>query len=173
MRELFSKKLLLAASSVSFIYFLLAIYIMNLNFVSGVIQSSYPLGNKIYILASILKSSPQVMNWYEFTLLLVISVLTGLNFGLVLIQLLRIKQLKKVHVVASGSSILGIAGSGCVSCGLSVIALVGLGGSIAYLPFRGAELSYLSVFLLLITLLFFIKNGQNACKIRAKRVKNK
>ena len=55
-------------------------------------------------------------------------------------------------LTVSGSSIFGMAASGCASCGLPVLALLGIGGVFAHLPFQGLELSVLAIVLLSISL---------------------
>lgn len=81
----------------------------------------------------------------------------------------KLKSLKKqgnLKLVVGGSTLIGIVGSGCASCGLPILALLGLSGSVAYLPFRGIELSYISVMLLLFSLYHLIKaNNKNECEI--------
>ncbi len=60
--------------------------------------------------------------------------------------------------MVGGSSLLGIVGGGCASCGLPVLALPGMSGAIAYLPFQGMELSIVVIVLLLISLFTLIKS---------------
>jgi hypothetical protein len=51
----------------------------------------------------------------------------------------------------AGDSLLGIATSGCAACGLPLLAVLGLSGSVAYLPWHGTELSLLAVALLAVS----------------------
>lgn len=163
-----SKKFYLISLCAAVVYFLLGVYVMNSSFILATVIGDYPLADKFMILFSIIKSLPISMQWYEFVVLFSISLLTGLNVALLVNRVVLLKNIGKVHAVVGGGMVLGIATSGCVSCGLSVLALVGLSSSLIYLPFRGAELSLLSLLLLGITFFYLVKDINKTCKIDAK-----
>jgi len=73
----------------------------------------------------------------------------------------------KMGFVVGGSSLLGIVGSGCASCGLPILAFLGLSGAIFYLPFKGFELSVLAIILLSVSLYSLIKQStkQTVCVV--------
>jgi len=73
-------------------------------------------------------------------------------------QIKLLRSVKNLHFVVGGNTLLGIAGSGCAACGLPVLSILGLSGSIIYLPFRGTELSYLAVILLSISFYLLLKS---------------
>ncbi|MCL4365639.1 hypothetical protein M1437_00215 [Patescibacteria group bacterium] len=72
--------------------------------------------------------------------------------------------------MVGGSSILGIAGSGCAACGLPVLAFLGVGGSVAYLPFKGNEISTIAIVMLAIPLYLIIRseNLKQTCAINIR-----
>jgi hypothetical protein len=72
--------------------------------------------------------------------------------------------------MVGGSSVLGIVGSGCAACGLPVLALLGLSGSVAYLPFQGTELSIISVVMLSISLYLMVKSNSQSkvCQLEVR-----
>ena len=67
------------------------------------------------------------------------------------------------------SSTVGVVGSGCASCGLPILALLGLGGAAAYLPFQGAELSLVAIILLAVSLYVLVKGQvrQTHCAVES------
>ena len=69
--------------------------------------------------------------------------------------------------MVGGSSLLGIIGSGCASCGLPILAFLGLSGAIFYLPFQGLELSVLAIILLSVSLYSLTKQNakQEVCAV--------
>jgi len=83
---------------------------------------------------------------------------------------LRLKAMRgngKLNIMVGGSSMLAIVGSGCAACGLPILALLGLSGSLVYLPGHGTELSVIAVLLLLTTFYYMIKSypTEQVCKL--------
>lgn len=68
-----------------------------------------------------------------------------------------LQKVQDLHFVVGGNTLLGLAGSGCAACGLPILSLLGLTGAIIYLPFRGAEISYLAVILLSISFFLLLR----------------
>lgn len=70
--------------------------------------------------------------------------------------------------IAGGGSLLALVGSGCASCGLPLLALIGLSGAVAYLPFGGMEISLLALGLLVVSIVILVRSFQiaEACVIK-------
>ena len=79
----------------------------------------------------------------------------------------KVKFLKKRNnlKITLGAGIISIAAAGCASCGLSLVSIVGLGGVLAALPFRGFELYLASVAILLLSLYYNLSSLYKVCKI--------
>ncbi len=79
----------------------------------------------------------------------------------------KVKFLKKRNnlKITLGAGIISIAAAGCASCGLSFISIVGLGGALAALPFRGFELYIISIAILLLSLYYNLSSLYKVCKI--------
>lgn len=105
------------------------------------------------------------MSPFNFYSLIFISILSGANLYLVT-QLLRRQVVQKTHLVFGLGTMFGLAGSGCASCGLPLLGLVGLSSSAAFLPFRGIEISILSIGLLIFSTIYLSRSLTQACKIR-------
>jgi hypothetical protein len=107
------------------------------------------------------------MTKFALVLLILTAVLTGINLTLVTLRLSALRSGGKLHIMVGGSSVIAIVTSGCAMCGLPILGLLGLSGSLIYLPFQGTELSVISVILLLITLYFMLMSypTEQVCKI--------
>lgn len=168
MREILkSKKFIIPALAIALAYVLLITYLMNYRLAKDTAFGSYPLTYKWNIMVSLIQGLGTSMTGFSVFLLMLTGALTGINLTLVTLRLAALKSAGKLHVMVGGSSLLAIVGSGCAACGLPVIGLLGLSGSVLYLPFRGMELSIIAVLLLLMTLYFMIVTypTEQVCKI--------
>ncbi|MCL4353691.1 hypothetical protein M1615_04515 [Patescibacteria group bacterium] len=159
---LFSKKLIIAALLVAIVYVISVVWLMNFSLVLMTVLGNFPIEYKFKILFVLLKGMWVAMTHTALFLLLFTAFLTGINIVLIGKRIIKMKRLKNIHYIAGLGSLFGIIGSGCAACGLPIISLLGLSGSIAYLPLHGTELSYLAVALLLISLVFMIKSNRQA-----------
>lgn len=139
---------------------------MNSSLMMATILGNFSIEYKFKIFGSLLISMWSSMTGVGFVLLILTAILTGLNISLLIKTLKGLKQQGNLKIVVGGSTLIGIVGSGCASCGLPILALLGLSGSVAYLPLKGMELSYLSVILLSISFYLLVKqNKRNSCNI--------
>ncbi len=153
-----SPKLIVPAIFVASVYMVSAIYLMNAKLVGSTIVGAFPLGYKITLLINLLGGMWTAMTGTGLLILAATAILTGINLSLIFQRLALLSSAGNLHLVVGGSSLLGIVGSGCAACGLPILALLGLSGSIAYLPFRGTELSIISVILLSISLYLMVRS---------------
>lgn len=162
------KNIVLPTVAIATIYFLATTYLMNSRLAVDTLVGSYPLSYKTTLFAGLVLGMWSVMGTFGLTILLITSLLTGANLALLFQRLATISKVGNVHFVVGGSSLLGIATSGCAACGLPILSLLGLSGSLAFLPLRGLELSYISIFALLGSLYLLIKtnNVNQACEVR-------
>ncbi len=151
--------------TISSLYLLFVTLLMNSGLVRDTIVGSYAISYKFQLLASLMQGMWTSMSPSGLIILFLIAVLTAVNLTLVFEKIRAQKTFDKLQVVVGGNSIFGILGSGCVACGLPILSLLGLSGSLIYLPYRGVELSYLSLALLSASLYLLIKNRNQACAI--------
>jgi hypothetical protein len=155
---------LISAKSISFIvvitlfYLLVSIYLMNPTLISTTIIGNYDLSFKVKLLLALIEGMWTAMPHVTLLLLFMTGILTGLNASLLLQKMKMNGGVRKKIILVGGSSLLGIAGAGCTACGLPILALFGLTGSLAFLPFQGQELLFLSVSLLLFSLVILVKS---------------
>ena len=138
---------------------------MNSSLARDTLVGGYGLDYKITVLISLLQGMWTAMSGSGVIMLFLIALLTGANLTLLFSKVRLLKNNKKLRLVVGGNSLLGIVGSGCAACGLPILSLLGLGGSVIYLPYRGAELSYVSLVLLSVSLYFLLKNLNQACSL--------
>lgn len=112
MRELWSKKIIILSASIAVFYVIATIYLMNAS------------------LVTLLTGMWTAMSRLSLFLLVAVAILTGANLTLIVQRLKVIRASGKMSFVVGGNSFLGIVGSGCASCGLPILAFLGLSGAI-------------------------------------------
>lgn len=158
--------MVIVATAISIIYLVIVTFLMNNNLVIATILGDYGVEYKLKILISLLLSMWSSMTTVGFVLLILTAILTGLNISFLAKRIKDLRKQGKLKLVVGGSTLIGIVSSGCASCGLPILSLLGLSGSVAYLPLRGMELPYLSVIILSLSLYFLIKQSKtNSCTI--------
>ena len=82
--------------------------------------------------------------------LLLIGFLTGILVSLMTYRFKSMKKnnLQKVGILTSAGIFLGILAPGCAACGVGLVGLFGLSGSLASLPFQGKEINVIAIGLL-------------------------
>jgi len=102
----------------------------------------------------------------DIVLLVIIAILIGLNIQLISLKIKNITKQKNLRLTY-GAGLLSIVGTGCATCGFSVLSVIGLGGVVTLLPFGGIELSYLTIVILTLSLWYNLKTMYAACKIKS------
>jgi hypothetical protein len=162
-----SKKFIIPSVVIAIAYILLVTYLMNFRLTKDTLLGDYPLSYKWNIMVALLQGLGTSMTKVALVLLILTAILTGVNFTLVKLRLSALRKGGKLHFMVGGSSFIAIVTSGCAMCGLPILGLLGLSGSLIYLPFQGTELSVIAVILLLITLYFMLVSypTEQVCKI--------
>lgn len=150
----------------AFCYISIVIYISNPALINKTLFTAYPAVYKSIILTNL-----YVGYFHELTILSVFlsfitAILAGITVSLLLLAVKRLQSAGKIKFVLGGSLLAGLAASGCAVCGIPLLALLGLSGSLVFLPFKGTELSWLVIILLLVSLFIIIKQLRTpiACK---------
>ncbi len=175
MKILWSKKFIITTVFIAAVYVVTTIYLMNARLALDAIFGIHSLAYRWNLLTALLFGMWTAMSKLSLTLLVIVALLTGANLTLIVIRLFSLHKFGKLQLVAGGSSLLGIIGSGCASCGLPILALLGLSGAAAYLPFRGVEISAVAIILLLISLYSLLKSHQEkvVCAVPNTKIKIK
>src|SRR3989338_8821435 len=157
MRAILSKKLIISTAIIAITYVIATIYLMNAGLVKDAVFGSHSLNYKWNLLIALLAGMWTAMSRLSLILLVVVAILTGANLTMVVQRFQTIRASGKMSLTIGGSSLLGIVGSGCASCGLPILAFLGLSGAVFYLPFQGIELSVLAIVLLTVSLYILMR----------------
>lgn len=160
MRILFGRTLLFQSAVVATVYIVLVTYLPNMSLVWRTLTETHPTSYRIAIYLGLLgglwtNNTPQGL-----LILTTTSFLTGINMVLVFKRFTILRQNGGRFTVGVGS-LLGVISHGCSACGLPILVLLGLGGSLSFLPLRGTELSYLSLLLIFGTFLLLLRSTNN------------
>lgn len=161
MRSLFSVRFFLLTSLISFGYLFLNVYLTNSQVINQAFLQNFSLTYKFNLISSLFVGLYTATSLTSFLFLILISLLTGINLTL---ALGRVNFAKNRMHFAVGGSFLGGMGSGCASCGLPLLGVLGLSGSVTYLPLRGLEFSIVSLSLLVISFFVLLRTPKE-CKI--------
>ena len=159
---LFRRKFIIPTLVIAVLYSVTTTYLMNFRLLKMTLLGLYTLEYKIKLLTALLGGMWTAMSGFGLTMLIIIAVLTGANLTLIFKRVMEIHSFGKLNFFASFGSAFGFIASGCAACGLPILALLGLGGAAAYLPFQGAELSILSAVLLAISFYMMAKSELKA-----------
>lgn len=158
MQRLWFGKIIAMTLAVAALYVMMTVYLMNASLVQDAIFGDHTLEYTRDILFALLFGMGTAMSGVSIFLLFTIALLTGANVSLLVERIRSACVSKKMQATVGGSSLLGIVGGGCAGCGLPVLALPGISGAMAYLPFQGIELSIVAIILLIVSLFSLMKS---------------
>jgi hypothetical protein len=174
LKEVFIKpQYAIIAAIFSFVIFALSVWLRNLPFLKQVIVSpAFSFPDKILLFVRFLGGIATNVTPFSAFMIILMSLLFGVNASLFLHYLMSQKRLpKKEGAGARGAFVSGMFGVGCASCGSfllgSVLASVGASGAIALLPLRGEELTILSIALLSLSIYWtsMAMQSKKTCRI--------
>lgn len=158
MKTLWSGKIITITLAVASLYVVATVYLMNTGLVYDAIFGDHSWEYTQSILLALLFGIGTAMNGVGIVFLFTVALLTGANVSFLAERIRNVRASGKMRATVGGSSLLGIVGGGCASCGLPILALPGISGAIAYLPFQGMELSIVAIILLAVSLFTLIKS---------------
>jgi len=147
-------------------YLIISLYFTNPSILNQTLFGNFPIEYKSKLVLALLEGLTTAMSPVNLYLLITVSFLTGANLYLV-VRMLKQQALQKANFIFGIGSIFGLASSGCASCGLPILGLLGLSSSAAFLPFKGIEISILSVILLLGSFIYLAKKSTQSCRIKS------
>lgn len=95
---------------------------------------------------SFILGSLRIMELFSLILLVMISLLAGIVVTMMFFLLLR--QVRGAVGAGLGGFFLSVAAPSCPSCAMGLLSVLGFGGFLALLPFKGRELGVLALLLL-------------------------
>ena len=113
-----------------------------------------------------------VIKWYSYISLVIISLLIGILFSLIFYRINFIKSVgdKKTNALGFLGVVIGSIAPGCSACGIGLASSLGLSAVfLAFLPLKGLEFSILAILILGSAIYNF---SNDSCKIKVnKKVK--
>ncbi|MSS74124.1 hypothetical protein EXS72_00585 [Candidatus Pacearchaeota archaeon] len=91
---------------------------------------------------------PTTIKWYSTIALFLICILFGLFVSLNKYKSRQVTN-QKGSIIGTIGLFLGMVAPGCVTCGIGLTSVLGIAGILIYLPFKGFEVSILSIVLLI------------------------
>ncbi len=164
------------ASLIVAIVFTFAVWLPNLKLIAIVLSSNTAtLSEKLSFLFSLYGSIQTNFTTVSASYTILIAILFGINIALLTYYIKRsrggVRSVKGTGAAGIGGLVAGIFGIGCAACGTfiltSALALFGVGGVLAHLPFGGEEFGFLGVGLLLYSIHVLTKkiNDPLVCQI--------
>jgi hypothetical protein len=167
LRTVLNRQFFIATFGVAVVYLLLNVYFTNYSLINQSYFGPHDLRYKFQISLALLEGLFTAMSGWSLVVLVAMSFLTGANMVLVYRNLRLNLAKQRVHMVFGLSSLLGTAGSGCASCGLPLLGLLGISGSVGHLPFKGAEVSLIALGLLLFSFVVLLKKQLTPCLVNS------
>ncbi len=168
-KEIISFKSVVSILLISLLYSALSTLILNYRLVFQTLVGDYPLTYKLILTSNLLEGAWTAFSKIDFALLIVTSVLVGINVLLVAKTIIKLESQKgRLGLSVGGSAVLGIVVAGCSSCGFSVLSLLGLVGALSFIPFGGIGLHAITIALLIFSFWYSLKTYHQkiSCKIR-------
>lgn len=167
--QVLNLKFLLESFIITFLYFAFSVLVLNYRFLEASFLGNNPLSYKLKVIYVLLQGSYSAFSTLDFSLLILTSVLVGVNLVLVIKIIKELSEDRgKLTFVVGGSGLIGVAVAGCTSCGFSLLSIIGLGGALSFIPFGGLGLHTFIIALLLISLVYSLRtyHYKIACNIR-------
>lgn len=166
--KLLNIKNIIAILFVTFLYSSFAILSLNYKLVLTTLFGSFSLGYKISVLFFLLIGATTAFSKIDFIFLIITSVLVGINIVLFVSTVSAMKTNgESLRLTVGGGGILGIASTGCASCGFSFLSIAGLGSILPNLPFGNHTIYIFSIGLLLASSFYMARkfNDSLSCKL--------
>lgn len=154
--ELLSLKSIVIAISLAFAYAVLALFLLNYRLLYQTFAGNFPFMYKAKLVFALLSGAWTGMSHFDFFLFVINALLVGINLLLIGKTVSAFQQSGKVHVTFGGAALIGLATTGCTSCGFSLLSILGLSSSVSFLPLHGLELHIIAIMLLVISFLYMI-----------------
>lgn len=145
------------------LYLLLPAILINHMLLTLIVTGNDPIGFKTAFILTLFLGTFTILPPIEVIFTLLTAVLLGINISLLVHAAKILTTQKKVSVTVGGASLLALAGTGCASCGISILSILGI--STAFLPIHGGGFLIVSSALLLLSLFIFLKNKTIVCQL--------
>lgn len=170
-QELLNPSVLIGGVLIALLYLIFSTLIINYHLIIEVITGAYSLQSKLSIILGLTKGVKLLYNPFELSIVLLLGFLMGINFILIFKSLKDASKVKRNRKEQKGAWSLGLgmlgflATSGCASCGITLLSVLGPTVSLSLLPFQALALQFMSLVMLLVSLVYTINRRNTACVI--------
>ncbi len=169
-KEFLSPLLLIGTICIALLYLTLSVFLLNMRLFGFLFLTHTSFATFFSLFLSLLAGLSTSMSSLDFILSITSALLVGLNGMLIFRTLYFLEHSGKVRLSIGGATVFGIIATGCTSCGLSLLSILGLSTSLAFLPFHGLEIHVGSLMLLCISAFYMLSKIHTSmyCKINKK-----
>lgn len=162
-RKTLSGKLLIISLATASAYLLLPGVILNSRFLLDTLLSSASIGYKLSISWQILLGYIEMARGLELVFLCLTAILLGMNISLLVDSISHLRQAKRLSFSIGGATIVALTASGCASCGVSLLSVLGISSSL--LAIHNLGLYVFSCALLTLSLIFTARTHEKVCRL--------
>ncbi len=167
LRSVLNRKFFIITFLLAVFYLVLNVYITNYLIINQTVLGDYNLKYKFDLIGALLIGLTTAMSTTSLFILCLIALFTGANLVLAFRSFKNNLYQKSANMAFGIGSIIGTAGGGCASCGLPLLGLLGISGSVGYLPFKGAEVSLIALGLLIFSFIVLLKQQLTPCLVNS------
>ncbi|MDE2025875.1 MAG: hypothetical protein KGJ07_05255 [Patescibacteria group bacterium] len=156
-KELVSIKAVAITLAVACLYICLSVLLLNNKLFIDLFASHTPLFTIATLFVSLIGGLWTSLSLSDFILTILTALLVGTNIMLLMQTVSMLENKGKIHLSIGGATIFSLIATGCTSCGLSLISVLGLSASLGFLPFHGMELHVGAVILLFVSIIYMLR----------------
>jgi hypothetical protein len=166
-KELFSIKLLIGTCIIALLYLGLSVLLLNTQLFQSLLIQHVSFLEITSLFFSLFGGLWTSLSLADFLLTITSALFVGLNFMLVIRTLSVVEQKGKMHLSIGGATLISLVATGCASCGLSLLSVLGLSATLSFLPFHGLILHAGALIFLLLSTLYMLRQLHNGiyCKV--------
>lgn len=155
--EFSSLSSLISVFGVGLLYILLSVILLNYKFLLATLTSSFQISAKVSIFFSLLQGTWTSMSHTDFVLMMVNAIFFGINMFLIIKTLSVIEHQGKVRLSIGGATVISLVTTGCASCGLSLLSILGVTASLSFLPLYSMFFHISATLILIFSTLYMLK----------------
>ena len=142
-------KYVLASSFLSLFVFLLFILVNNLPAFISAVKITLSPALLVDVLLNAAGNILYVSGVVQFSAIIGVSILSGITISMIGYQINAVRSFRvKGNLTGIGGILSGALSSACAACSASLVSIIGVAGGLSIFPFKGLELSLLSMAIL-------------------------
>lgn len=167
LRPLHDRAVLFLSGGIALIYLISQELLFNKDVLYQTALSNFPLSYKLHLSLDLLSGYFAMYPPLQLSFILVTAGLVGLNLTLAISLMQRMRKNGSMKMSLGGSSVLAVVSTGCPSCGLSVLSLLGPSSGFAAVLLHSTTAQFMIGLLLLASICYSLFQLQKSvvCKL--------